>query len=213
MSVAQFDYGTWSQEIRRRLKSVNPRPRAVFAVSCAEQLAPTYLTFAREARWGSPDVLRGALDIVWQYGSGDGVRDDRIHEVGHRLENAAPELERFRPLLTLTAIKAVAATYDALLACGDADPTHAFKAADHCREAVSRYLSQVSDRTEDEIHADPFMRKELDRQQSLLTDLAQGDPGAPMVNQVRSTVGEEWAKDLAARILSITESTAIKLSE
>jgi uncharacterized protein YjaG (DUF416 family) len=195
-----------------KAKVPESKRRAIFAVSCAEQLAPTYFTFVREARRGSPGVLRGALDIVWQYGSGYGVSDNRIHEVGHQLENAAPELERFRPLLTLTAIKAVAATYDALLACGNADPKHAFKAADHCREAVSRYLSQVSDPTEGEIHADPFMRKELDRQQSLLTDLAQSDLSAPMVNQVRSTVGEEWANDLAARILSITESTVIKPS-
>src|SRR5437016_8340620 len=146
--MESFDYADWSQQIRRLVTNLSAGARIVFATSCAEQLFPAYVAFSQAERWGDVGVVRGALDLSWEFARGSAVRSERLHEVGHRLERVAPAAGDFRPLLATTALKAVDATNEAVLICADADPKHALIAADDCREAVAQYLYQLSDPSE-----------------------------------------------------------------
>ena len=83
---------------------------------------------------------------------------------------------------------------------------HALTAADDCREAVANYLFQLRDPSEDEMQADPMMRQELDRQQALLAGLAGNPLETTLIDEVRRSVGEEWADELARRVLELTEA-------
>ena len=206
MTLPAFNYREWSEQILRQLAPLDARARVVFAASCAEQLLPTYVTFSRIEMWGDVGVVRGALAMAWEFARGSAVRSERVHEVGHRLERVAPSLEDFRPLLSAVALRAVDAANEALCICGDSEARHALTAADDCREAVANYLFQLRDPSEDEMQADPMLRQELDRQQTLLAGLAGNPLETTLIDEVRRSVGEEWADELARRVLELTEA-------
>lgn len=144
--------------------------------------------------------------MAWEFARGSAVPSERVHEVGHRLEKVAPSLDDFRPLLSAVGLRAVSAADEALSLCADSDARHALRAADDCREAIAHYLFQLRDPSEDEMHADPLMRQELDRQQALLAGLAGKPLETTLIDEVRHSVGEEWAYEFAQRVLELTEA-------
>lgn len=201
-----FEYVEWSKGLVRQLSTLSQRSRVVFAASCAEQLVPTYVTFSEREKWGDVGVVRGALDMAWEFAKGSAPRGDRVHDMGHRLEIVAPNLDEFGPILATAALKAVGATYEALSICTDPDPTHALRAADDCREAVAGYLYALSDPSESDMYADPLMHDELDRQEALLDLLKAKNVNDSTVRKIRDSVGGEWAQDLARRILEVADA-------
>ena len=204
--MAAFNYVEWSEQTLKRLGTLSVRTRVAFAASCAEQLVPSYVAFSDAERWGDVGGVRGALDMAWEFARGSSLRSERIHDVGHQLERVAPALEDFRPLLPAIAVRAVDATNEALSICADSHPRHALIAADDCREAVAFYLFQLRNPSEDEMHADPLMRQELDRQRALLDDLKKSPLERSTIDNLRRSVGEQWACDFADKVLQLTEA-------
>lgn len=58
-------YEDFLEPVERALASLPPRSRAIVFAFGGERLLPLYESFSATASWGTPEVLRRALDWVW----------------------------------------------------------------------------------------------------------------------------------------------------
>jgi hypothetical protein len=102
------------QTVANRLADASAQARAAFAASCAEELYPLYPAFAEEESGGDPDLVRSALDAVWQWaetGADEGIDPAQLAD---RVADAAPRSDESRSKLAPWAQNAALATAAAL---------------------------------------------------------------------------------------------------
>jgi uncharacterized protein YjaG (DUF416 family) len=168
MSDLTFDLDRLTKE----LSGLPPRRRVAFAASCCERLLPNYAAFARDANWGSPSVLREALDQVWAVAGGDNPNPERIRELRTATDRVMPDTESFSSDYTSSALDAGVAVLQALECCIDGDPATSAQAASSARDTVDMYI-QTRDGLqygavdfETRIRCDSLMVKELEKQRA-----------------------------------------------
>ena len=96
--------------------------RLAFAASCCERLLPLYGSFSREEDWGYPDLLRDALDGVWQLVKGARLSEERIRRWRRGCRTITPDPGRFpspEAAEAARAVEAVSATLECAVT-GDA---------------------------------------------------------------------------------------------
>jgi hypothetical protein len=64
-----------------------------FAASCCERLLPNYRAFYRENQHGNPDILRIALDEVWQFIQETSMDFTRIRQLIADCDDAVPDID------------------------------------------------------------------------------------------------------------------------
>ncbi len=166
--------------IRRELSGLSTSHRVAFCASCCQRLIPSYERFARTEGWGTPEVLKAAMEEIWQsLEANRGLSQERIRDLARQCEKAAPDTERFSSLYTSAALDAASALVETLQCCEDGDPTHGVNAATSARDSVDMYI-QVRDHLdpqgeamEEAIARDPLMQREMKKQENDLSGLKQ----------------------------------------
>ena len=166
--------------LRRELSGLSTNHRVAFCVSCSQRLLPSYEGFFHMEKWGTPEILKAAIEEVWQFLQGNqGLSRERIRDLARQCEEAAPDTERFSSRYTSAALDAASALVETLQCCEDGDPTHGVNAATSARDSVDMYiqvrdnLDAQGDAMEEAIARDPLMQREMKKQENDLSDLKQ----------------------------------------
>jgi uncharacterized protein YjaG (DUF416 family) len=152
--------------------------RVAFAAACCERLLPNYAAFVREVHWGEPGLLRSALDYIWSAIAGGSVDGEEIHRLIRQCEDVIPDTEDFETSLVSAALDAGTAVIGTLRALLDGDTKHVVGVASYCRDTVHMYIQDRDDLEycdplfDLKIERDALMRRELERQSTLLSKLA-----------------------------------------
>lgn len=166
--------------LRRELSGLSTNHRVTFCAACSQRLLPSYERFFRMERWGNPEILKAAIEEVWQFlQENQGLSRERIRDLARQCEEAAPDTERFSSHYTSAALDAASALVETLQCCEDGDPKHGVNAAISARDSVDMYL-QVRDNLDAQgdamevtIARDPLMQREMKKQENDLSDLKQ----------------------------------------
>ena len=145
--------------------------RAAFAASCAEELYPLYPAFAEEEDWGDPDLVRSALNAVWQWTETDA--DDGVDpaQLADRVADAAPRSDESRSKLAPWAQNAALATAAALDAWAGEGVDRVAAASERVIEAID-YLRPGEDELPSGLDV---VDAELTRQRRALEQVANAD--------------------------------------
>lgn len=166
--------------LKRALEQISWKHRAVFGAACCERLLPNYVAFVEEVRWGEPETLRSGIDYVWSVATGGLLNPAEVQRLIQRCDSIIPDAEDFATPSVSAALDAGTAVVETLQSLLDSDVQRIVDVASFCRDTVDMYI-QNRDRLdynndplfETKIARDPLMKRELDRQSAILTDLAE----------------------------------------
>lgn len=148
-------------ELINDLNLLPAQHRVAFAASCCERLLPNYSAFSRMEKWGDPELLRRALDLVWSALQGSSISEVTIRGLIRDCERAAPDTEDFSSLFASAAGDAVSALCYTLKSYLDGDISHVSVVARLPFETLYQYLGRVND-PEVEAHiADPDFEEQM----------------------------------------------------
>jgi uncharacterized protein YjaG (DUF416 family) len=157
--------------LEERLARLPPQHRTAFAAACAQRQLENYEVFHRDAGWGEPQVLVDALALLWEAVAHPGTADQaRLRVLAQRAEAQAPDLQQHGSVWAGFALDAAAAVAYALWSFSDEDAQQAAWAAGGAYESIYHYVSWELDPSPDptsdeQVHAHPWMREELQRQE------------------------------------------------
>ena len=140
-------------------------------------MIPNYEKFTTDTGFGSPQLLRDAVDSVWAWLESS-YPPGELRDTVERIDAQAPDAAEFASPFTSAALDAANATailLEAIISPADADP---FEVASLARDTVDLYVQQSerlypNDRQlEEEINCHPLMQAELQCQKRDLEELA-----------------------------------------
>ena len=158
-------------DLSEKLQRLTVPQQIAFSASCSERLFPNYQAFFKEENWGDPDVMRVALDTVWDNLEEGVVPSKGLSELIEECDSVTPDTEDFETPLVSSALDAGTAIVGTLELCKDGDWNHAFEAAGFARDTV--YLALSAQGLDDvDMVQHPWMKRELEKQEEDLTVLA-----------------------------------------
>lgn len=179
------------EHLAEQLAALPPGHRTAFAASCCERMLPNYTAFSRMENWGRPEMLRGALDEVWEILGGRPAREEHIRPLFETCVGLAPDTEDFQSLFVSAAGDAAGAVAYTLECCLDGDAERAAMVGRLSTETLYQYLSMVNDPLtgvhvtdadfEEQILKAPLMLAELDKQERDIRLLQTHDTLTPAV--------------------------------
>lgn len=119
--------------------------RVAFAASCCERLLPNYRAFTAIEHWGNPQLLRQALDEVWNFLQGEAIPEERIQILTQEIYAVIPDSEDFSSLFADLAIDAGAAIVYTLQMCVDGDIQRVLWVSRASTNTVYQYLGATTD--------------------------------------------------------------------
>jgi hypothetical protein len=160
-----------------RLARLPSKLRVVFAALCAERQLPNYIQFSERSGWGNPNILKEALESIWQDIQGQPLTRAQLETILERCEPFIPTGEEDTKEETAYAEDAATSIAYAIEARLTDDPQKAAWAARRAYSAVDHFIMSQIDSTrvtrEDEqfILSHPLVQAELRRQQADLEEL------------------------------------------
>jgi uncharacterized protein YjaG (DUF416 family) len=160
-----------------RLARLPSKLRVAFAALCAERQLPNYIQFSERSGWGNPNILKEALESIWQDVQGQPLTNAELQTILERCEPFIPTGEEDTKEEAAYAEDAATSIAYAIEARLTDDPQRAAWAARRAYEAVDHFIvSQIDSMTltrEDEqfILSHPLVQAEFRRQQADLKEL------------------------------------------
>jgi uncharacterized protein YjaG (DUF416 family) len=161
-----------------RLTRLPSKLRVVFAALCAERQLPNYIQFSERSGLGNPNVLKQALESIWQDIQGQPLTKPQLKTMLERCEALVPTTgEEDTKEEAAYAEDAAASIVYAIGARLTDDPQEAAWAARRAFESVDYFvMSQIDSTTITGEHlrfalSQPIVQAELRRQQADLQDL------------------------------------------
>ena len=158
------------ESLQKQLATLPTLHRVAFAAACCERLLPNYIAFSKLEGWGDAEVLRSALDHVWQSIMERRFDEALIREFISKVEANTPDTEAFDSAITSAALDAGTAIAETLECCLDGDPIRVAQVANFARDTVDMHIQERDDmdysdpQFEEKIAQDSLMIKELRRQ-------------------------------------------------
>ena len=136
-TVLSFD--DWLGLLKKKLPQLGCAKSLAFAASCCERSLPNYEAFSSEQRWGNPEILREALDIVWRLITESTPAELKSHSIRllKALKAVTPDTENFKSNLTSAALDAATSVAEAL---------------DYVREGTVDHIVTISSLAQDTIY-------------------------------------------------------------
>lgn len=163
--------------LEQRLGKLPPLHRALFAALCTERMLPNYAMFSRVCRWGDPQLLRKALDRVYDVLGGEKVGASELKDLRAKCEKQIPDLDDFADesvTWAMDAGTALISTFDCL-AAGDARQAAACATA--AKDTVDNFIQEQNELSysdpvlQGKLEEDPLLLREISRQQLTLDAL------------------------------------------
>ena len=158
------------------LQDFEPWQLAAFTAALAERMFPNYALFARVAEFGNAEVLRMAMDKVWDKLCQRGGKVNFETQL-ERVEPEIPEVENYDMYGVYPALDAAVAVCAAINQMESASAEEAANIGQLSQECVATYLEVIADPdlSDEElvrfINTHELMEQELGFQQQLLKQL------------------------------------------
>ena len=123
-------------ELKKELATITPLHRLAFAASICERLLPNYNAFVRGFK-GNPEVLRNALDKVWEIAGGSPADENEIHQLIKNCRDIPPQEDDDCEIYAYEASMTVSVICYALKACLDPTPKLIFQVAEISGDIIS----------------------------------------------------------------------------
>lgn len=152
--------GEWPLSIglvESRLDGLQRSHLICFAAGVAERLLPNFSAFHDQERWGSPAVLRKALDAAWGLVTIEAVGAGAVHDLLVACEGQCPDTENFRSRFTSAALDAAVAVCEALDCCLDGRANHAATVGSLAGDTI--YLFETDPQVRDQLVASECQRQ------------------------------------------------------
>ncbi|MFP8966733.1 DUF416 family protein [Pokkaliibacter sp. CJK22405] len=179
-------------DIEQQLEACTEWQRTLFAVSMAERLFPNYALFSRVAEFGDVEVLREALDKLWDRLA---ARRKVVHveELLDALDEVTPDLNEFDMYGAHAALDACVAVNIALTTLDSGEAFDAASGAQVVQECIAGYVefTAPNDEMSDEelvrlINTHEMMQQQDDYVAWLLEELRQHPtPNASWIDEIR----------------------------
>lgn len=131
--------------LEKEIEKLPPLHRIAFAASICERMLPNYSTFAREAGWGNPSILRVALDEVWQILQGKPLDEPKIYQLMEECSNNSPSGDdSYDSHYLPEAEVAVIAISNTLYLCLEPTPERTIGVARQAEETLFSFISLLA---------------------------------------------------------------------
>jgi uncharacterized protein len=183
---------TLAPDVRPQLEQLGGEHRVVFAASCCERLLPACEAFSDEDGWGSPRMLRQALDAVWAVVPGSRLDDEEVRRLIAGVEEQIPNLDDpFTSIFAAPAQNAAIAVARCVECARTGSVEDGGKVADLSIDAFEAYVDQTEGEgpvyDEERVTSSPVYRGEVSDQQDDLSLLAEQRELEPeVVEEIRS---------------------------
>ena len=171
--AAQLDFD--EPDLVVRLARLPSKLRVAFAALCGERQSPNYIQFSERSGWGDPNVLKDALESIWQDIQGQPLTKDQLETILERCMTSIPTEDTEGDTANAEdAAASVAYTIRSRLAD---DPQEAAWAAQCAYNALWHLLMSQIESTSIEpehvrfVRSHPLVQAELRRQQADLQEL------------------------------------------
>ena len=163
--------------LEKRVARLPPRHRAAFAALCTERMLPNYAMFSRLCRWGDPQVLRSALEKIYEALASEWVDESAMKKLKASCSKLIPDLDEFADESVSWAADAghaLEATFECLLT-GDA--SQALACATASKDTVDNFIQEQTELSYSDpvlagkLEDDPLLLREMSRQQYSLDAL------------------------------------------
>jgi len=147
-----------------KLQKLDALHRVVFSAACCERLLPNYTAFHKEENWGDPNVLRLALDRVWECLEDGELPKEGLDQLISDCNDIIPDTENFSTPLVSYALDAGTAVVSTLECCKNGRVESAVEVAVFSRDTVFMALS-AQGWSDDKMADSPLMKRELEKQE------------------------------------------------
>jgi uncharacterized protein YjaG (DUF416 family) len=162
-------------DLLARLARLPSKLRVVFAALCAERQLPNYIQFSERSGWGNPNVLKEALESIWEDVQGQPLTKAELETILERCMTLIPTEDTEGE--TANAEDAAASVAYTIRARLTDDPQEAAWVAQCAYNAVWYFLMRQIESTSIEpehvrfVRSHPLVQAELRRQQADIQEL------------------------------------------
>ena len=160
-----------------KLKMMNPDKQAAFAYLTCERLFPNYIYFSENYRFGNPDVLRSAIDCLYDSLFMDNPDKHRIESLIKEVEKNTPDTDDFSVIFVSSALDACTCILDSLDFLLKRDFTKIEYISSYGIDTVDMYVREIenielSDKNfKQRVNEHPLVKRELSIQQGIIAFL------------------------------------------
>jgi uncharacterized protein len=167
--------------LKSEIEGLSHEQKTLFMLSCCERLYPNYIAFNRDHKWGSPSILREALDIVWELFEGKTMEEEKIRALFQRCDEVTPDTEDFDSVLVSPALDSAVTVTLLLEFILNDSIDKVTEVASLARDTVDMYVQELENMAPDDPNLEKkilehrLMQKELKRQREDIETLKRID--------------------------------------
>ncbi len=160
-----------------KLKGLGFTKQVAFAYLTCERLYPNYIYFSNNFGFGSPGVLRGAIDYLYLNLFETNPDKTKIDLLIKDVDNNTPDTEDFTTIFVSSALDACTAISDSLGFLVDKDFSKITYVSSYGFDTVDMYIQEIENIEPTEknfrqrVNDHPLMKKEILIQQGIITFL------------------------------------------
>lgn len=162
--------------IEKKMNKIAFKQRILFTVLTCEKMFPNYLYFSEKEQWGHPDVLEEVIVIMYQILQGTKVPKKELEALYDSINEYAPDTNAFGGTASyaLDACSAIGETLEHVLT---KEIENAVNVASYARDTVDMFVQEKENfnsndpELEKKIASNIYMRREIERQKTILDSL------------------------------------------
>ncbi|WP_072008659.1 DUF416 family protein [Hymenobacter sp. IS2118] len=165
-------------ELRRWIDELSESHCCLIAALVCDKLYPNYLLFTETDKWGSPALFRAGIELLFE-ASVVGIRPiSEAQKLDDELDSAFPDLDDFTSSEASYAFDASSALNSAFQFLITGDKEHVVSCSISAFDTVDMFVQMLHEiepnvpDLDQLIYSDPYMQREVERQQRLLTLLS-----------------------------------------
>lgn len=152
-----------------KLKNLDFIRQLTFAYLTCERLYPNYVYFSDNYRFGSPDVLRDAIDYLYINLFNSKPDKTKIYSLITNLDKNTPEPGNFETELASAALDACGVVYESLNFLLDKQPSRLDSISIMATDTVDMY---IQDKDELDFNADKYFQKKIETHPLMKKEIA-----------------------------------------
>lgn len=163
--------------ISESISNFNASQLAILNATTCEKVLPIYSLFSKQESWGRLDFFEEALILQYQFIQNIEISRLDLEKVIEEIENYSPDLDEFENGLASYALDTSIIFIEALTFLKDGNINSAINVASTSRDLVDMFVQEKNNFSPDDtllelkIQADPSMKKEIERQFSIISKI------------------------------------------
>lgn len=161
-------------ELRNRINVLGEAHCSLVAALICDKLYPNYLLFTETDNWGNPSLFRAGIELLFEAAATGNRPISAAQKLDNELDSAFPDLDDFTSSQASYAFDASSALASALQFLITGEKEHVVNCSIAAFDTVDMFVQMLYEiepnvpNLEALIDRDPYMQKEVERQQQVL---------------------------------------------